>query len=63
MEQRLVDLEVRYTHVDRLLSELSDVVYAQQRIVDNLIARIKVLEERVRALSEESGSDAPPPHY
>lgn len=63
MDQRIVDLEVRYTHVGRALTELSDVVYAQQRALDNLIGRVQSLEERVRALSEEAPGEAAPPHY
>lgn len=63
MDQRIVDLEVRYTHIERLLGELSDVVYAQQRAIDNLVVRVQALEERMRALSEQAPGDAVPPHY
>lgn len=61
-EQRLVDLEVRYTHADTLLRELNDVVYAQQKTIDGLVKRVKALEERLRSLGEEPPGE-PPPHY
>jgi len=40
MESRLVDLEVRYTHLERQVAELSDVVFAQQRAIDSLLRQL-----------------------
>ncbi|MEB2310695.1 MAG: SlyX family protein [Sorangiineae bacterium] len=62
LEERVVDLEIRYTHYERLTEELSGVLYEQQRALAALAVRVKSLEERVRALADEPG-DAPPPHY
>ncbi len=62
MEQRIVDLEVRYAHAEKLLGELSDVIYAQQKTIDSLTTRMKSLEERVLGLGEEPAG-GPPPHY
>src|ERR1022692_1193930 len=39
MESRLVDLEARYTHLERQVAELSDVVFAQQRAIDVWFAK------------------------
>lgn len=62
MEQRFIDLEVRYAHADKLLKELNDVIYAQQKTIDSMLKRIKALEERVRSLGEDAPGE-PPPHY
>jgi len=63
---RIVDLEVRYSHQQVELSELSEVVYRQQRVVDHLSRRVQVLEKKLAA-AEEGGprnpEDEVPPHY
>ncbi len=64
MKERLVDLEVRYTHQQDVLDKLSDAVFEQQKVIDALSARVKALEERVTHLLEDRGpADQPPPHY
>jgi uncharacterized coiled-coil protein SlyX len=61
MEQRLVDLEVRYTHLEQQLSELSQVVFEQQKQLDRMAKEIVSL--RARLGDEDNGQDQPPPHY
>lgn len=64
MEERLVDLEVRYTHQQDELRKLSDTVFAQQKLIQALTIRVKALEEQLAALLEEGQPrDQPPPHY
>jgi SlyX protein len=63
---RLTDLEIRYAHMERLLSELSDVLFAQQRAIDTLERRVKDLETRAPegAGPSRDGEDPErPPHY
>jgi SlyX protein len=62
MTDRLTDLEIRYTHQARLLEELSDLVHAQSRTIDNLESRVRDLERRLRGV-EDPIPDEPPPHY
>jgi SlyX protein len=61
MESRLVALEVRYTHLERQMEELSQVVFAQQKTIDRLVQELAAWRSRV------SGVDGPgqdrPPHY
>ena len=60
MEPRLVALETRYTHLERLVDELSQVVFGQQRVIDRLSAEVTFLRKNA------SGTTAPserPPHY
>lgn len=62
MQERVIDLEVRYSHLERLVEELSAVVWEQRRQLEALERRTKELEGRLRAQDEPEG-DAPPPHY
>jgi uncharacterized coiled-coil protein SlyX len=61
MESRLVDLEVRYTHLERQVAELNQVVFEQQRIIDVLRKQVQAVNARV-----DQGESTPherPPHY
>jgi SlyX protein len=60
MEARLDALEIRYTHLERLVDELSQVIFGQQKLIDRLSAEVTLLRNNV------SGTTAPserPPHY
>ena len=62
MESRLVDLEVRYTHLERQVAELSDVVFAQQQAIDSLLRQLNSTKADLAQLSEPLTNDRPP-HY
>ena len=66
-EARVVELEVLFTHQDRALSEMSDVVYRQQQLIEQLERRVKALEKRLADIGEPSTprdiTDDVPPHY
>ena len=62
MESRLVDLEVRYTHLERQVAELSEVVFAQQRAIDGLLRQLRSTEAELAELSAPVTNDKPP-HY
>jgi len=62
MESRLVDLEVRYTHLERQVAELSDVVFAQQRAIDSLLRQLSATKADIAQLSEPLTNEKPP-HY
>jgi uncharacterized coiled-coil protein SlyX len=61
MEERLVDLEVRYTHLERQLSELSQVVFEQRQQLDRMTKEIGSL--RARLADVDDAQEPPPPHY
>jgi uncharacterized coiled-coil protein SlyX len=67
VEARLVELEVRFTHQDRALSDVSAVVYRQQQLIEQLERRLKFLEKRITDAGEPAPprdpSDDVPPHY
>ena len=65
MDDRLTELELRYTELQALVQELSDVVYAQQKELDLLRSEIVLLKRRVEAEPGlvDAKADEKPPHY
>ncbi len=62
-EHRIVDLELRYMRVEKMMHDLSDVLIAQQAKIDRLTAEVAALRERVPEEQGEAASNDPPPHY
>jgi SlyX protein len=66
-EQRLIALESRLTHHERMAEEMSDVIADQQRAIDVLTLQVRRLGERLREMaagwSPSPQDDKPPPHY
>lgn len=66
-EARLIDLESRLAHHERMAEELSAVVYEQGRTIALLTAQLRRLRDRIEVV--EAGDirspqdDKPPPHY
>ncbi len=67
MQQRLIALETRLTHYERMADEMSDVIADQQRTIDLLTMQVRRLSERLRDMaagwSPSPQDDKPPPHY
>ena len=65
MEERLTELELKYTEQQSLLQELSDVLYRQQREIDALKSQVGRLEKRLAAAEDlpTIGAAEKPPHY
>ncbi len=62
MEERLVTLEVRYTHLERQVEEMSQVLFEQQKLVDRLVKELTLLRKTLGGVKVGAG-DEPPPHY
>ena len=62
MEKRLVDLEIRYTHLERQLDELNQVVFAQQKQIDRMNLDLLALRSRIGGWEEHAPHETPP-HY
>lgn len=65
---RLSELETRYTHLQRTLEELDEVVVGQARQIELLERKIGLLTSQVGALAareteERTLEDDKPPHY
>ena len=64
--RRITELEIRLTHQERAIEDLSDMVAAQGRMIDHLTARLRLLTDRLREAESFRPSPAderPPPHY
>lgn len=66
-EARLIEIETKLAHHEQLVIELNDVITEQQARIMQLEQLSKSLIDRVRAIGEAGGEDAPaderPPHY
>lgn len=64
-DSRLIELEIRYSHLERLVEDLSRVVFEQGKTIDLL--RVELLRMRSRMLDEgaetNAGQHEKPPHY
>jgi uncharacterized coiled-coil protein SlyX len=61
-EERLIDLETRYTHLERQFEELSGVVAHQQTLIDGLVNRLGSALARIDQSGPSPTNDRPP-HY
>ena len=64
-DARLENLEVKCAHLEKLVQELSDVLWAQQRELDALRDQLKGVKDRIAAdpgLVDAARQDVPP-HY
>ena len=62
MEPRLVDLEIRYTHLERQFAELSQVVFEQQKALEAVQKELARLRGRLEELGDPIVNEKPP-HY
>ncbi len=66
LEDRVMDLEIRLTYQESILSELNEVVVKQQDQIDLLMAELKRQKEQLDNGAEfvrSSAEETPPPHY
>lgn len=65
MSEEQIELETKYTFLERTVSELNAVIYDQQNQIDRLEIAIKRITDRLDG--DRSENDAPidqrPPHY
>ena len=71
LEARLIDLESRHMHQERLVDELNGIVIEQRRLIDRLAQELKALRGQFEAGTsgidsggvDPGGHDDKPPHY
>lgn len=64
VEQQLIDIEMTLAHHQKMIDEISDVVFKQGLLIDKLSKQNELLksminQDVVKPISEE----LPPPHY
>lgn len=65
-QQQLIELQTQVAFQEDALSELDDVVAAQQRQIEQLTLQCERLGRQLKQMASswgEPGEDAPPPHY
>ena len=64
-ETRLMDLETRIAHQDKSINDLSDEIYRQQKLIEQLETTCKYLldQSRQSAAAGSTNDDEKPPHY
>lgn len=67
MESRITDLEIRLSHQEAALDELTRANHQQQQVINNILAdlqQIKIMLQQLSpGISDAAGDESPPPHY
>ena len=63
LEDRLNDLEIKFTFQDELLGELNDIVTKQQFKIDALEKKVRELTAAANSNSLGNNENEKPPHY
>lgn len=62
LERRIIELEIKYSHQEDLVSELNEIVTKHEFTIDTLIKEVKEL--KLTSISGQSdGGQEKPPHY
>ena len=62
MDPHVVDLEIRYSHLEKQLAELNQVVFEQQKSITLLEQQLVAVRTRLSGLGEPMENEKPP-HY
>lgn len=62
MSDRVTDLEIKLTFLERTVEELNHVVLEQHKRMDQLLAQLEALRAEFET-SKEDITNEPPPHY
>jgi SlyX protein len=67
VEERLIELEIRSTHQERIIEELNEIVCRQEQAIERLERDLSLLREQVQQLQPSMNAtideEEPPPHY
>ena len=69
MEEKLIELETKFSYQEDLLSDLNDIVAKQQLQLDELITEMSGIKEQFQDAAERGSAegheeqDEKPPHY
>ena len=62
--ERLLTIETRLAHQDKMIADLNEVITAQWRKIDTLERQLSRLREEVENFEPSNGQpEKPPPHY
>ena len=65
-DDRLTEIEIKLAHAEQAINEMSEVLYAQQALLEKLDRGLTALRQRVTTVEsgpEGTSGDEKPPHY
>ncbi len=65
-DQRFIDLEIKLSHHEQMLEDLSAVIFRQQQQLDALELQLKAVKDQIKSAKdgiEVGPADEKPPHY
>lgn len=67
MDDRVTDLEIRLTHLEAAIDELTQTVLRQQQALDAAVEHLEMVNGLLRELTPSAvrplSEETPPPHY
>jgi len=67
MESRITGLEIRLSHQEAALDELTRANHHQQQVINNVLAELQqikiMLQQLSPGISGAANDEPPPPHY
>ena len=66
LEARITELEIKISYAEDMLDALNRTAFSQQQQIDQLMAQVRTLRDRVQATAPaepRSLNDELPPHY
>lgn len=67
LEERIINLEIRYSHQEEFIHQLNEIVVAHQKTIERLEKEVLDLKRSLNAEGGVSGNrslkDDVPPHY
>ncbi len=67
MHNRVTELEIRFTHQERTIQELSDIVFSQQQSIVEMQTGLRQLRDQMQqiapSVTKTVDEEEPPPHY
>lgn len=63
-DKRIIELEIKIAHQDKIIEDLSDALYQQQIRIDKLEKSLEDFKKRIQSEGEnEIRPNEKPPHY
>ena len=62
-EEQIIKLETMITYQEELLTQLNDVMYQQQKDIDELKEKVESVMSQLADSIQPLGKEPPPPHY
>jgi uncharacterized coiled-coil protein SlyX len=65
-DTRLTEVEIRYTYLEQLVTDLSQVIHSQQQTISALTSRLERVEHLIAEAMQQPSDRLPhekPPHY